>query len=272
MSGRLGNQMFKYAFGVCLNQQTAIPVYYILHKKGLNKTVIFKYFKTGRYNYLSNAFRKNIYSIFYKRNEIRYKNAFDFHNIHIDNVKSSVIAGLFQSEKYFENCKESVKREFVVKDRFVKQFKEKYHNIFSNNKIIAMHFRKGDYECHGNYALLGNTDISLPVSYYHKALNMIEQLERYKVMVISDEIEKVRKHFSGFRNISFEKNDEIVDFQIIKHSDIAILSNSTFAWWAAYLNEKPDKYIIAPKYWMGFHKKKEYPAGIMSVNWKWMEV
>jgi hypothetical protein len=93
----------------------------------------------------------------------------------------------------------------------------------------------------------------LPVSYYEKSL---EKIEDYKIIFVGDNISFAKEHFSHIPNSTFEQNDAIVDFQIILNADIAIIANSSFAWWAAWLNPNPNKKIIAPKYWVGFKGAK----------------
>ena len=76
--------------------------------------------------------------------------------------------------------------------------------------------------------------------------------------------------FQNLPNVSLEENSEIIDFQLIMNADIAIIANSSFSWWAAYLNAKEHKIVYAPKYWLGFKVDKEIPEKIMSVNWNWI--
>ena len=53
---------------------------------------------------------------------------------------------------------------------------------------------------------------------------------------------------------------------------MAIISNSTFSWWGVFLNKKDNLLVYAPKYWLGYTNKKEYPNGIMCNKWKWINV
>jgi hypothetical protein len=55
------------------------------------------------------------------------------------------------------------------------------------------------------------------------------------------------------------------------HASKLIIANSTYSWWAAYLNENATE-IIAPKYWMGHRKGQYYPKDIfLNVNWQLVE-
>ena len=128
-----------------------------------------------------------------------------------------------------------------------------------------MHIRRTDYL---NY---GKRDISLPIEYFQSQLNSIKDLASYKVFFVSDDIEFVKKAFSEQSNYIFSSNDEITDFQLILNADIAIISNSSFAWWACFLSKKKNK-VIAPKNWMGFRIGAEHPKGVMTKRFTWVPV
>jgi len=89
---------------------------------------------------------------------------------------------------------------------------------------------------------------------------------------VSDDIDFARTEFTHIPNSEFSQSDMITDFQIIMNADVSILSNSSFAWWAAYLNPKKNKIIYCPQYWLGFKVKKEYPENIIPTAWNQIKV
>jgi len=268
-AGRLGNQLFQYAFGQSLAKKLDTKVFYIFQNTGLNKTIINQYFKLKDFNILKNKLYEFWYVIAYK------KKVQDLSNIlilsDIEPKVNSIISGFFQSEYFFRNVIDEVKLKFEIKNKYKRKFEKKYSNFFKNNKTIVIHIRLGDYKVQGN-ELLGGIDLSLPFEYYHNILNMIPNIENYSLLFLSDEIEKIKNEFNIYINANFEENDLIIDFQIIQNADISIISNSTFAWWAAYLSNNKSTIVYAPKYWLGFKVKKEYPTGIMLTNWNWIDV
>jgi hypothetical protein len=58
-----------------------------------------------------------------------------------------------------------------------------------------------------------------------------------------------------------------MDFQHLLNAHECIISNSTFSWWGAWLNTRPDKKIYAPEYFLGWRIKKEYPQNIYPHDW-----
>ena len=52
-------------------------------------------------------------------------------------------------------------------------------------------------------------------------------------------------------NIYYSNNSEEIDLCLLTLCDHLILSNSSFSWWGAYLNQNPNKIVIGPKRWFG---------------------
>ena len=55
-----------------------------------------------------------------------------------------------------------------------------------------------------------------------------------------------------FPDIDAITNEMMVDFKLIYYSEYAIISNSTFAWWAAWLRDR--KSTISPSNWLNYNK------------------
>jgi hypothetical protein len=177
--------------------------------------------------------------------------------------------GFFQSERYFNRYLTTIRKRFQIKKFYQKAFTDKYGELFRTSKTIVVHLRRKDYTLVG-YDDIGGVNIALPLTYYQKALSQISHKEDYTILFISDDIESVKRDFGAESNYRFESNPAIVDFQLIQHADIAIIANSTFAWWAAYLSQNSTAQIYAPAYWWGFKVKKEFPVGIQTDRFAWL--
>ena len=257
--GRLGNQMFQYAFAV--NSSKLLKTsFFIIPKDKFELNEFFKLdFFTGLF------FNKSI--IKYYRFLIKKLFLFDKREqvfegkVKLDNNIN--YSGFFQSEEYFKEYASIILKRFKIKKKWRKLYKEKRGNVLSEKeKTIVMHFRRTDYINFGNEDL-GGKNLCLPMSYYDNCLNKIHNINEYKILCISDDIESIKEYYKDKRNYSFLQNKAIIDFQFIKDADIAIIANSSFSWWAAYLNEKKNKIVYVPKYWFGFKINKEMPERII---------
>ena len=54
----------------------------------------------------------------------------------------------------------------------------------------------------------------------------------------------------GRRVFFLENEPPYIDFYTLTLCKHAIISNSTFGWWAAYLNTHPGKVVVCPKIWL----------------------
>lgn len=260
-NGRLGNQIFQFYFYLYLKSNHRDKIVFFVNP---NHSYIGRYFDLGRYNLLltkfASLFTRFIPDVFRFQN--RYpQNFVGPREFDVENF--TIFHGFFQSDWYMKNSKQKV--EFRIKKKFQREFEGVFGDVFSNQRTIAVHIRRTDYLHYGK------RDISLPIEYFRYQLESIPDLHTYKVIFLSDDIEYVKTKFPMQENYIFSCNSEIVDFQVIQHADIAIISNSSFAWWAAYLSPKKNR-VIAPKNWLGFRIGREHPKGIMTDRFEWRDV
>ena len=271
---QMGNQMFQYAFGKAIAKR--LHTFFIPFQSDPYYPFKLQYFKLDVFTRLVYSHPK-ITKQYHRICRKLIKHVFKKH-ITEEECKTvpntgnhAYYYGFFQSEQYFSAYAESIKKSFIIKKQYKKQFESKYRKLIEDNKVIVVHLRRADYN-EVEFDGLGGQGVSIPMEYYHKALAAIKNKSEYQILFISDDIESVKRDFGNEPNYRFEENSAIVDFQLIQHADIAIIANSTFAWWAGYLSEKINPLIIAPKYWLGFKIKKEYPQGIYTPKFNWVNV
>lgn len=288
--GRMGNQMFQLAFIHCAAKKLKTS-YFIygadsLHYFAYNETLKKENHGNAIAYVLRNLIGRSEHNFHYRgrktllkqislklicKNVLNWPNKLGDENFQLkEYVDNTLYSGFFQSEKYFLEYAEEVKNMFELTE-FVRSAYEKLDLPFRQKNYIAVHLRRSDYLNYGGDDL-GGINMTLPVSYYHKCLSMIEDADSRPVVFVSDDIEYTKKEFGVRHNYHFESNDEITDFQILLNASAVITANSTFSWWAAWLNVTKDKVVFAPDYFLGFKVRKDYPGGIRVNDWQWINV
>lgn len=235
-NGRLGNQLFQYASLMGISIKNNVPI--VLPE--------------WRY---SNVFHANFpysgASEPYLKEE-----KFNYYEI---NEKNADLDGYFQSEKYWEHCKDIVFKQLTFKSSFRNHCKTKFS--FNKdwtktididwNKTIAIHIRRGDYVRNTNYAYI-------PVTYYILALeSQFPDWKSWNLIFFSDDIEYCKIHFSCLSNAYFANGNEIEDLCLMTECKHFIIGNSSFSWWGAYLGRKKGSKIVRPdKYFSGMLLRK----------------
>lgn len=260
--GRLGNQMFQYAFALSASKK--LGTIFLMDR--LRKSILFDYFKTG-YTFTSKEFNDNLVKNCRKilRKKIYQNNVNEVEGFKNKIINNSYYQGFFQSESYFHPFEDIVKNHLQVRYKYRKIFQIKYGEFFQQNKVIAIHCRLGDYL---NWSIddMGGENLTLPECYYKNALHQISGIENYKTIIVTDDLINFKGRFDFISEKIVVSENEIIDFQILQNAHIIISSNSTFSWWAAYLSKNAIT-IFAPKFWLGFKVKEEYPKGIIPRNW-----
>ena len=171
------------------------------------------------------------------------------------NSENTILCGYYQSYKYFHHNKDII-IEKLFPNKIINDIKIKYK--FFSNKTVSLHIRRGDY------LKLSNIYKVLDKSYYEKALTYVPK--EAKKIIFSDDIDFCKILFKDFTNIEFIEND-IEDYkQLILMSlcTYNIISNSTFSWWAAYINQN-NKKIICPENWY-------YTNNIIDIPIDWIKI
>lgn len=253
LHGGLGNQLFQVATGLYYsNINNSLPILLYMDNKNEKdfyphsdiKNILNKIF--FKFNKLSiNDFGATYISIKPEKNfEDSYK------KLDLDPIEDNdvLLKGYFQNKLYFELIYEELKEVFI-NENIRDGIKEKYEDI-NNNFFI--HLRRGDY--------VGNKLYEIDYdSYYTIAINRLLNDEDIKIKefyVFSNDLEycKTYQVFEKFNEhvkfIFMEELDEIESFYFMTLCRGGITCNSSYSWWASYLNDTEDKKIIIPKIWM----------------------
>jgi hypothetical protein len=209
-------------YGRLGNQLFQISATIGLAKRNNDSYIFPKWKYEHRFN-LKGCFSDNIkFDINYNEPHFNYKEIPYSSNLNI--------GGYFQSEKYFNDCSDFIKLSLRPKD------------YVSEIDAVSIHIRRTDYlKFNRCYTILGP-------DYYYKAMQMCPSNKYY---VFSDDINWCKYNFIGDQFVFVEGNDEVTDLNMMSKCKSNIIANSSFSWWAAYLNNNFDKIVIAPKNWFG---------------------
>jgi len=103
------------------------------------------------------------------------------------------------------------------------------------------------------------------MGFFKKAINYVGKDNLF--LIISDDITWCKKHFNGI-NFHFTDNKtptEDIYLQTLCTNNI--ISNSTFSWWGAWLNDSPNKIVIVPTPWFSKQLSFNDTNDLIPKNW-----
>lgn len=164
---------------------------------------------------------------------------------------NSYIKGNFQSERYFEFISSVIREEFEFKINLNAE-NINWKSKILNSNAISIHVRRGDY-----ISLIQNQNkfSATSINYYEEAINYIKsKITNPVFFIFSDDINWAKQNIITNTETYFVDNNNTpqtsyIDMQLMSLCKHNIITNSTFSWWAAWLNNNTNKIIIAPQQW-----------------------
>lgn len=181
--------------------------------------------------------------------------------------KGKTLVGIWQAEAYFKDIKELLVREFEFKIPTDKINRELIEKIV-NSDSVSIHIRRGDYLNERWKYILGVIQGTI---YYDNAVNYISgKVKNPTYFIFSDDINWARDNLKldNCRFVDHNKaRDSYVDMYLMSICKHNIIANSTFSWWAAWINSNKGKIVVIPEQWV-VGKKCEgmYPQGWVRIK------
>lgn len=167
----------------------------------------------------------------------------DFFTITASNL---YVDGYFQSEEYFKQYRDELLWQFLPRYEAEPDYIKVLEQIQHYN-AVAVHVRRSDFKKDNN-----PFHYLLTEDYYRKAVHYIREHVSAPVFFwFSDDMEWVKEHIGDVHDFIFvsikTSHGDIDDMMLMKHCNHIITANSTFSWWAAWLNEHEDAIRVVPE-------------------------
>ena len=267
--GGLGNQMFQYAVGRTLALKHDVPLRldisgfanYDLHQ-GFELSRIFKCSpniasQKEINDMLSWQQWPGIHRILSRPGMVALRNKsyiiephFQYWN-EINNVQEKCyLAGYWQSEQYFNEAAEKIREDFSFSQPFSSKNLQLSRQI-AQTSSISLHIRRGDYV---NNPEAASTYELCSLDYYAASIKyIIDRIANPQFFIFSDDIEWAKNNLViNSTSLYIEHNqgsNSYNDMRLMSLCKHHIIANSSFSWWGAWLNPRPEKIVIAPQRW-----------------------
>jgi Glycosyl transferase family 11 len=156
------------------------------------------------------------------------------------------ISGFFHSEKYFKKYRTLILDLFAAPQEIEEALRHDYSSLLENPHTVGIHVRTwyNDWKNYNHDYAFYKAFLPPDMEYYKKAIALFDPQTLF--VVFSDHIGWCKQHFKEIdRNFVFiEGQDYLHDFYLLSKCKHVIVGSSSFSWWAAYLNQNPNKKVV----------------------------
>jgi hypothetical protein len=287
LMGGLGNQMFQYAFGKQLAIKNKTRLFLdlsFLQDRSYKENFTYRDYELNSFNVEENFATEKEVAKFNKVTGVTTLMSllltlripvpvylrephFHFFPKALNAPANTYLDGYWQSEKYFRGIRQILQNEFTPKNSLSPGSALLLERI-KKEKLISIHVRRTDY--------VSNQHISqyhgaCTAEYYQQAIDIIsDKIANPSFIVFSDEPDWFRRNMRiAFPVVYADENRGSRNFEdlfLMSNCAHNIIANSSFSWWAAWLNNNEDKNVIAPKKW--FNNESKDTADLIPVSWQ----
>ncbi len=285
ITGGLGNQMFQYATAKALSLKTGATLKLdlqsfkreILPELELERNFELTAFKNFQYqeatkeeinHYTSKSFPINKLQKLLPPHKRKIYNERDYtFDQNFFRANSSIyIKGHRQSEQYFKPYEKDIKNIYRLKEELIDRVKT-FGEELSSIESLSIHIRRGDYL---RLPIILDWHGVLSKEYYATSIDkIVSKNPSTQIFYFADDVEWVKKELVGAYpgtivsgNIAKTSYEDFYLMQSCRHQ---IVANSSFSWWAAWLNSNNSKTVIAPLKW--FNNAPYNTKDLVPVSW-----
>jgi hypothetical protein len=163
-------------------------------------------------------------------------------------TRTLFLTGYFQAHRFAQANEQELRRQLTFRAPATGQNLALQQQIAQAPNPVSLHIRRGDY------ALPQQNFYVLPPTWYANAIAYLRtHTPDPTFFVFSDEIAYARSILpTQLPAVFVDHNNDATaqeDLRLIASCRHHILANSSFSWWGAWLNPRPDKIVYAPHLW-----------------------
>ncbi len=163
---------------------------------------------------------------------------------YLSRPKNIILKGNWGRELYFSPVSDQIKKAFVFKEPLSAGAMQVQNEIRETPGSVTVHYRRGDYVRVG----------ACPSpKYFLDAMDVVaEKIPQPVFFCFSEELDWVKEQFAESKyDIRYPRYDSdkkgIEDFRLLMEGENQVISNSSYSWWAAYLNKHENKIVVIPQ-------------------------
>ena len=258
--GGLGNQMFQYAFGLLLKSKTKYDISWFQEVKNVINATQREY-ELDFWNINPVLINKTkIFGVIKRKCIV--ENPFNVYNPKLLQIRTGVVEGYFQVADYYESIRDRLLQDFVPREKPNAE-NQKILDLIHGTNSVSIHVRRGDY------VKLQHIHGLCDMDYYTRAVGFItNNVKNPHFFIFSDDskwvVDNLKLDFPYTVVDINHGRDSAWDIWLMANCKHNIIANSSFSWWGAWLNQNPNKLVVAPLQWFADGRKTD----VVPIEWQ----